>query len=85
MKEVRFSKTFNKQFIKLPREIQDRWREKIKLFLVDRGHPSIRLKKLKGSDIWEISITMDYRATFEIVSDYIYFRKIGIHEILKNP
>jgi mRNA-degrading endonuclease YafQ of YafQ-DinJ toxin-antitoxin module len=49
-------------------------------------HPSFRTKKIKGLKrtlIWEASLTMNYRFTFQIAEDdTIIFRNIGRHSIL---
>lgn len=83
---VQFSRTFAKQRKKLPKNLQDAFYEKLKLLIEDFSHPSLRITKMSGFDIWELSITMNYRATFEIVEENtVYFRKIGGHDILKKP
>ncbi len=78
---------FKKDFQKLPRVVQDNFGKKIKLFVSDINHPSLRVKKLKGHENrWEASIDMFYRFTFEIHSDYYLLRRIGPHDIvLKKP
>lgn len=49
-------------------------------------HPSLRVKKIKGrKDIWEMSITINYRLTFEIHESSVLLRKIGTHNILETP
>jgi len=65
------SKTADKQFIKLL--------ENPKTIL-------LQLKKMQGHpDIWEIRITKEYRTTLQIENDLYRIRKIGTHDILKNP
>ena len=62
---------------------------KSKLELMDQNpkHPSLRTKKIKGSsDIYEASITMNYRMTWQYYQDGILLRNIGEHDkTLKNP
>ncbi|MDD4346344.1 MAG: hypothetical protein PHZ11_05510 [Desulfitobacteriaceae bacterium] len=56
---------------------------KNKLELLDQNpkHPSLRTKKLKGAaDIFEASITMNYRMTWQYYQDGILLRNIGEHD-----
>ncbi len=86
MQQPEFSTRFLKQFKKLPQEVRHIWVNKLELFLKDFRHPSLRIKKMKGHrNIWELLITMEFRATFELFNQKIVFRKIGDHSILKNP
>ena len=49
-------------------------------------HPSLRTKKIQGTaDIFEASINMTLRVTFQYVkSDTIYLRNVGEHDITLN-
>ena len=81
----RFSKPFKKQYQLLPKEIRQAFNEKLALFLADMLHPSLRVKKIKGTkERWEGSITMKYRFTFHIDNDTVVFRAIGTHDILSR-
>ncbi len=81
-----FSKPFIKKYRKLPKRIQEKADEQITLMIINPQHPSLGLKKMKGQgDIWEGRITDDYRFTFHIDKDIYIMRKIGTHDILKNP
>lgn len=86
MKFVR-SEKFKKCFISLPSEIQNIAEKKMFLLAQNLRHPSLRVKKMEGTDdIWEASITMNYRLTFKIEKDELQLRVIGKHdEALKNP
>jgi len=78
--------SFNKDFKNLPYHIHKIFEKKIKLFLENISHPSLRVKKLQGyENRWEASITMFYRFTFEIHKDYYLLRRIGPHDILRTP
>ncbi len=80
------SEKFKKDYKKLSSEIQGRFYEKVELFEKDQRHPSLRLKKLQGTEnIWELSINMKFRATFEYISEGILFRRVGDHDILESP
>ncbi len=78
-----FSKKFKKGYQTLPAEIQKNFDQKLPVFLNDMLHPSLRVKRIQGTkNIWEGSITMKYRFTFELSDDKVIFRLIGTHDIL---
>ncbi|MEO1256789.1 MAG: hypothetical protein AAFY41_18145 [Bacteroidota bacterium] len=37
------------------------------------------------SGIWEIRVDYQYRMTFHIDDNYLFMRRIGTHEIYRNP
>jgi mRNA interferase RelE/StbE len=79
----RFSKKFKKLYKTMPKTVQKTFHEKLSLFLTDIHHPSLRIKKIQGTDNrWEGSITMKYRFTFHIEDGIVVFRAIGSHDIL---
>lgn len=85
-KKLTLSEPYKKLFARLPKELRDTTYEKLELFLNDPSHPSLRVKKVKGTPgIWEMSVTMNYRITFEVMEGEIYLRRIGIHDILRHP
>ena len=78
-----FSKKFKKEYQTLPAEIQKNFDQKLPVFLNDILHPSLRMKRIQGTkNIWEGSITMKYRFTFELSDDKVILRLIGTHAIL---
>lgn len=81
------SEPFRKDFRKLPKEVQNLFEEKMKLAVSSQlTHPSLRIKKIKGHPfIWEGSITMNYRFTFHKTATGLYLRRIGTHDMLRNP
>ena len=80
-----FSQKFRKQYRALFKEIQNAFDKKLALFLGDRSHPSLRVKRILGTKSrWEGSVTMSYRFTFEFLGDTVFFRTIGTHDILKK-
>jgi len=51
----------------------------------DPRYPSLRTKKMRGSgEIWEASVTMAYRITFQWVGKTLILRRIGTHDVLKK-
>jgi mRNA-degrading endonuclease RelE of RelBE toxin-antitoxin system len=78
-----FTKSFKKQYKKLPKEIQKAFDQKLQLFLQDISHPSLRTKRIQGTtDRWEGSVTMKYRFTFQFSNNTLIFRAIGSHDII---
>ncbi len=78
---------FDRAYKKLPCEVQEQFRGKIRLLTSsDLKHPSLRVKKIRGTPgFFEASINMSYRFTFEIKEDGILLRVIGKHDVLGNP
>ena len=76
-------RTFADDYRKVPAEIQRRFDKAIRLFETNPRHPSLRVKKMKGTaGIWEASVTMSYRFTFNWEADVITLRRLGTHSIL---
>ena len=85
-KKIVISRPFEKSFQKLPKEIREATYQKLETFLENPGQPSLRIKRIKGTrSIWEMSITMNYRITFENRETEILLRRIGTHDILNRP
>lgn len=88
MRRYRFSRRFEEAFAELPGSAAALFEKKLPLFLENMHHPAFRTRKMQGTtnpQVWEASLTMDYRWTFEIEPDgTIFFRNIGTHDILKR-
>lgn len=83
---IRKEKRFLEDFAALPPSIQKRAKKQLALFLQNPRHPSLQTKKMEGwRDIWEGRITDDYRFTFKIEGDLYKLRRIGPHDIERNP
>ena len=77
---------FRKQFHKTSLDIQVRFKKKLKIFLDNPKHPSLRIHKLKGNlkNFYSLSINESFRAIFVIIKpDIAEFVKIGDHSIYK--
>ncbi len=86
MREVVFTARFDRLFRRLPKAIRDATFEKLATYLDNPTHPSLRVKRIRGTDrIWEMSITMNYRLTFELEGETVILRRIGTHDILRRP
>ena len=82
--EVLMSKKFKKLFKKCPAEIKIKFKEKLKLFVIDKYSPILNNHPLHGrfDDCSSINITGDYRAVFEEYPEYVIFIDIGNHSRL---
>ena len=83
VESYQFSKRFKKEYLSLPKEVQQAFDDKLQLLLQDMSHPSLRVKRIQGTkDRWEGSVTKKYRFTFQFSAETILFRAIGTHDIL---
>lgn len=84
---IYFSDHFLKRVKELPDHVKKALKEKLGLFAENPSHPSLRTKKIKGRDeIFEASVTMSVRMTWEYHKDGILLRNIGEHDrTLKKP
>ncbi|AEB09519.1 type II toxin-antitoxin system RelE/ParE family toxin [Desulfobacca acetoxidans] len=81
--KIRRTDKFKKDYQDLPKEIRYRFKQKISLLMGNTRHPSLRIHKIKGREnLWELSITMDYRVLFEIEGEYLVFLSVGPHKIV---
>lgn len=80
---------FNKAYGQKSAEHQEKLEQTIERLCTDPTHPSLRSKKVRGvgsGEIWEASINMQRRLTFEYGDDgeTIVLRNCNGHEILKS-
>jgi len=84
--QIKPSPKFAHDYKNLAPLLRKRTDEQLKILLENPQHPSLGLKKMKGfSDIWEARITKKCRFTFQIQGDFYILRRIGTHDILKQP
>lgn len=80
------SKTFSRLYKKLPQDIKERAKKALELLQSNPHHPSLGHKKMAGQeDIFEIRVSQNYRITYQKIQDTAYLRKIGTHDLLRNP
>jgi mRNA-degrading endonuclease YafQ of YafQ-DinJ toxin-antitoxin module len=88
------TKVFNRNFKKLTPHLQELAKIHFKLFKQNPNFPdpSLKIKPMQGySGIWEGHVTNECVFTFHKDKDkktgetMIIFRKIGTHDIYKNP
>lgn len=60
-------------------------KQKIKLFIEEPDHPSLRTKKIQGADIWEFSVNVNIRILwFYEGEELIVLLDIGHHDSLNK-
>lgn len=87
IKEIHYNEDFKKQFLNLPKEIQEKACQKEQPFKTNPFHPSLRLHKLKGklNELWSISIDLKYRIIFKpLENGIILLVSIGLHSIYEK-
>lgn len=84
--EILFSSRFKKSFSKLQNMEKKMFYEKLSLFIENHRHPSLRTKKIKGSEIlFESSINMTIRVIWTYQDEnLIIMLDIGHHDMLKR-
>jgi mRNA-degrading endonuclease RelE of RelBE toxin-antitoxin system len=72
--EILFSSRFKKSFSKLQDKEKKIFYEKLSLFIENHRHPSLRTKKIKGSEIlFESSINMSIRVIWAYQDEKLIF------------
>ena len=82
-----FTGRFKKSYKNLSKQDQKALQKKLDLMSRNPHHPSLRTKKIQGTDdIFECSINMSIRMTWQYESESILLRVVGDHDaVLKNP
>jgi mRNA interferase RelE/StbE len=72
---------FERAYAKLTTAQAERVDEAIRRFARDPSHPSLRVKRMAGTEhIWEARASQDLRITFERAGDRVTFRNVGRHD-----
>jgi mRNA-degrading endonuclease RelE of RelBE toxin-antitoxin system len=83
--QIFFTKSFKKDYKKLPANIQKAVEKQLGWLLENPEHPSLKLKKMQDPrGIWEVRITRGYCFTFQIEEDEYIMRRLKTHDILRN-
>lgn len=84
--EILFTTGFKKSFLKLQEQEKKSFYSKLSLFIENHRHPSLRTKKIQGSEIlFESSINMSIRVIWKYHDDHLILMvDIGHHDILKR-
>ena len=84
MLQITYSDRFQKHYKKLTKQERDQFKEKLKLFVSNPYHPSLRTKHIQGSDnLFEFSVNMDIRVIWHYDGDnLVVLVDIGHHNVL---
>ncbi len=88
--QIKYTPRFTRCYRKLSQDIKSDFKKQMELFLekpTPPFHPSLRIKGIQGSKgIFEMTITMGVRMSWQFVKGGVLLRNIGEHdEVLKNP
>ena len=64
----------------LPKEIRIKFWEQLERLITNPTYPGLRNEKLKGTEHWAFSITMNYRATYFRDKASIVITAVGTHK-----
>lgn len=78
---------FKRAYRNLEPAEQELVRKALRQLAADRTYPSLRVKRVQGTDgIWEMRAGRDIRVTFEISDDVYTLRNVGHHDAtLRKP
>ena len=83
---IEATKTFIRLYKNLPEEVKRRTKKALGFLESNPTHPSLGHKKMTGQeDIFEVRISKNYRLTYQKINNTAYLRKIGTHNLLRNP
>jgi mRNA-degrading endonuclease RelE of RelBE toxin-antitoxin system len=85
--KIHYSDKFAENVAKLSQDVKRILQNKLEIMLENPHHPSLRTKKIKGQgNIFEATVTMGIRITWQYTEDGILLRNIGEHDrTLKDP
>jgi mRNA interferase RelE/StbE len=79
--KIHYSDKFAENAEKLPKDIKKILKGKLEIMFENPRHPSLRTKKIQGqANIFESSITIGIRMTWQYTEDGILLRNIGEHD-----
>ena len=83
---IAYAERFKKHYKKLTDNEKNQFKSKLKIFVKNPNHPSLRTKRIKGTDeLFEFSVNMDIRVIwFYENSTLVAFVDIGHHDLLKS-
>ena len=84
--EIRVTPLFERHYKKLSQRIQEKTKQKEKIFRINSFHPALKTHKLSGreKEIWAFWINDSYRIKFIFLPNKeVLFLDIGTHDIYK--
>jgi mRNA-degrading endonuclease RelE of RelBE toxin-antitoxin system len=84
MVKIRRTESFLKDYRALPAQIGNQVDKRLTYLILNPRHPSLRGKKLRGTDKFELRVSRGYRLTFRVIENVLELRRVGTHDILKK-
>ncbi|HSB05838.1 MAG TPA: hypothetical protein VLK23_11645 [Thermodesulfobacteriota bacterium] len=78
--KIIFSDTVIRRLNDLPKEVRIKFWEQLERLTMNPSYPGLRNEKLKDTNQWAFSITMNYRATYIRSESNILITGIGTHK-----
>lgn len=78
---VKFTRAAEKDYKKLPLNIQKKADKQFSILTDNYRHSSLRTRKMGGSNIYEARIDIHYRFSFQVEGEGMYILIIGPHDI----
>jgi mRNA-degrading endonuclease RelE of RelBE toxin-antitoxin system len=82
--KIRRTNAFLKDYQKLPENLKSRVDKQLSLFFENPRHPSLGLKRLTGTDKYEMRISKGYRLTLRYQDEILELRRVGTHDLLRK-
>lgn len=77
-----FTDPFQRDYRTLPSEVQRALDKALKFLLQNPRHPSLRTKKIPGTEIWYARAGKAYRFTFQFRGELVTLRRVGTHAMI---
>lgn len=78
--DVQLTERAEKSYSKLPFHIKKKSKRQFKMLVESPQHPSLRVKKKQGENIFEARIDYHYRFTFIVEEKTLWILSIGPHD-----
>lgn len=69
-----------KTLSRLPKTIQKKTQRQFNFLLSNYRHPSLRSRKMAGTQVFEARIDIHYRFTFQVEQETVYILTVGHHD-----
>jgi mRNA interferase RelE/StbE len=82
--KIRRTESFLKDYRRLPAEVKARVDKQLAYLIENPHHPSLKVKKLRDSNKFEVRVSRADRLTFRYKDEILELRRVGTHDILKR-
>jgi len=82
--KFRVAASFQKDYKRLPEKIRRKVDKQLVFLGNNPRHPSLNMKKMVGTDLFEVRVDPACRLTLRIKREMVELRRVGTHDILKR-